>query len=80
MLARLLHDLERHGDVGLDELARTLDCTPDAVRGMVQTLTQRGLVQLVEPMVTCPAGCRACCPSATCYRIEPKVAIKSPPG
>ena len=64
MLAHILDYLERHDSAGVDELARRLGSSPDAVRGMLDTLCQRGLAHRFEPSSGCGSRCQQCRPSS----------------
>ncbi len=67
MLTHIMDYLQRRGGAGVEELARVLDASPDAVRGMLQTLARRRLVHPFEPTSGCGVSCGRCQPSVEEY-------------
>ena len=60
ILQRLLDFLAVQRVASLDELARELDSSPDAVRSMLETLQRRGLVHRLRPQGGCGTSCQQC--------------------
>jgi predicted transcriptional regulator len=60
ILGRILDYLATHRVASLVEIATALDSTPDAVRGMLETLQRRGLVHAVRASADCGTRCRQC--------------------
>jgi hypothetical protein len=60
ILNRVLDFLAKHRVASPAEIAVALDSTPDAVRGMLETLQRRGLVHVVRASADCGTHCRQC--------------------
>ncbi|MCB1760808.1 MAG: FeoC-like transcriptional regulator [Gammaproteobacteria bacterium] len=88
MLSSLKSYLREHGAANLQEIARHLDATEEAVEGMLRTLILKGGVEQVKIKAACGSSCANCEASAThYYRLperKPKNTdehpISAPPG
>ena len=60
ILRRVLQYVTQRGTATPAEIAHALESSPDAVRGMLGTLQQRGLVHRVRVHSACGTQCRQC--------------------
>lgn len=60
ILARVLELLQQRKVASPDEIARVLNSSPDAARGMLQTLQRKGLVHRVQAQAGCGSSCSQC--------------------
>jgi len=60
ILGRILDFLAAHRVASLGEIAAAVGSSPDAVRGMLDTLQRKGLVHRYEPEGGCGTTCRQC--------------------
>lgn len=58
MFDKLMSMLKRGGTVTVDEMARTLDTTPEVVAGMIDHMARTG--QLRPMKVSCDLACNQC--------------------
>ena len=80
ILERLITYLSQRRVAGAYEISRAIDASPDAVRGMLETLHRRGLVHPVQVPQGCGSSCRQCTQVASdLYAIGPESA-ETPDG
>ena len=60
ILGRILDYLRDRECAGIGEIARAVDSSPEAVRGMLQTLERRNHVHRLQTRAGCGSACRQC--------------------
>ena len=77
MLSKILELLETHKAMTPEQIARALDASPAAVDGMLQTLSERGLIEQAQG-AQCAVSCTNCKQpdgSADCGTTTPSVSL-----
>ena len=60
ILGKILDFVAAHGAASLSEISAAVGSSPDAVRGMLDTLQRKGLVHRYQPQGGCGTTCRQC--------------------